>query len=110
MPQLMREKIWEGSYIDLALLLKQSRDLRTEVHTTGEIILKNGQLVIEKQHLKPLNNIQAWTTAFIIYMSIYLEKIPSKAQELLRYMHNTRLAASRVGHSGWASYEEHFRL
>ena len=63
-PQLMREKIWESSYIDLALLLKQSRDLRTEAHTTGEIILKNGQLVIEKQHLKPLNNIQAWTTAY----------------------------------------------
>ena len=63
-PQLMREKIWAGSYIDLALLLKQSRDLRTEAHTPGEIILKNGQLVIEKQHLKPLNNIQAWTTAY----------------------------------------------
>ena len=71
-PQLMREKIWEGSYIDLALLLKQARDLRTEVHTTGEIILKNGLLVIEKQHLKPLNNIQAWTTSFInICPSIY---------------------------------------
>ena len=98
MPQLIREKIWDGLYIDLALLLKQARALRTEAHTSGEIILKNGQLVIEKQHLKPLNNIQAWTIAFIIYMSIYLEKILSKVQELLRYMHNIRLAVSRVGH------------
>jgi hypothetical protein len=69
-PQAIREKNWAGSYIDLALLLKQARDLRTDPHTTGDIAVKNGQLAIEKQHLKPIQNIQTWTTAFTIYMSI----------------------------------------
>ena len=44
-----------------------------------------------------------------IYVHLFREN-SSKAQELLRYMHNIRLAASRVGHSGWARYDEQFRL
>lgn len=109
-PVAIREKIWAGAYIDLPLLLKQARDLRTDPHITGELVIKNGQLVIEKQHLKPINNINTWTTAFTIFMSIYLEKFPGKAQDMLKYMHNIRLAAGRQGHLGWAKYDEQFRL
>ena len=43
-------------------------------------------------------------------MSIYLEKFPGKAQEMLRYMHNVRLAANRVGHNGWSKYDQQYRL
>ena len=99
-PVAIREKIWAGAYIDLPLLLKQARDLRTDPHITGELVIKNGQLVIEKQHLKSINNINTWTTAFTIFMSIYLEKFPGKAQDMLKYMHNIRLAAGRQGHLG----------
>lgn len=110
MPLAIREKIWAGAYIDLPLLFKQVRDLRTDPHITGELVIKNGQLVIEKQHLKSINNITTWTTAFTIFMSIYLEKFPGKAQDMLKYMHNIRLAAGRQGHLGWAKYDERFRL
>lgn len=109
-PVAIREKIWAGAYIDLPLLLKQARDLRTDPHITGELVIKNGQLVIEKQHLKSINNINTWTTAFTIFMSIYLEKFPGKAQDMLQYMHNIRLAAGRQCHLGWAKYDEQFRL
>ncbi len=107
-PIAIREKIWAGAYIDLPLLLKQVRDLRTDPHNTGELVIKNGQLVIEKQHLKPINNINTWTTAFTIFMSIYLEKLQGKVQDMLKYMHNIRLAASRQGHLGWSKYDEQF--
>ena len=43
-------------------------------------------------------------------MSIYLEKFPGKVQEILKYFHGIRLAASREGHAGWANYDEQFRL
>uniref|UniRef100_A0A8W8L943 Uncharacterized protein n=1 Tax=Magallana gigas TaxID=29159 RepID=A0A8W8L943_MAGGI len=33
-------KIWAGAYVDLALLLKQARDLRTDPHITGELVIK----------------------------------------------------------------------
>ena len=92
-PGIIREKIWAGSYIELPLLLKQARDLHTDAHNTGELVIKNGQLVVARQHLRAITNIHTWTTAFIVYMSIYLEKFPGKAQEMLRYMHNVRLAA-----------------
>uniref|UniRef100_A0A8W8L937 Tyr recombinase domain-containing protein n=1 Tax=Magallana gigas TaxID=29159 RepID=A0A8W8L937_MAGGI len=82
-PVAIREKIWAGAYIDLPLLLKQARDLRTDPHITGELVIKNGQLVIEKQHLKPINNINTWTTAFTIFMSIYLEKFPETRGEVI---------------------------
>ena len=41
-------------------------------------------------------------------MSIYLEKYRTRAQELLKYMRDIRLAASRS--NGWFKYDEQFRL
>jgi hypothetical protein len=43
-------------------------------------------------------------------MSIYQEKFPGKAQELLRYFYSIRLTAAKKGDSGSASYYEQFRL
>lgn len=43
-------------------------------------------------------------------MYIYLEKFPGKGQELLKYIHNNRLAASRMGHAGWSKYDEQYRF
>lgn len=90
--------------------MKHVRDLRTDPRITGELVIKSVQLVIEKQHLKLINNINTWTTAFTIFMAIYLEKFPGKAQDMLKYMHNIRLAAGRQGHLGWAKYDKQFRL
>ena len=38
-------------------------------------------------------------------MSVYF----AKCQELIKYMHDIRLAASRQGHVGWAKYDVQFR-
>ena len=83
-PGIIREKNWAGSYIKLPLLLKQARDLYTDAHNTGELVIKNGQPVVARQHVRAITNIHTWTTDFIVYMSIYLEKFPGKAQEMLR--------------------------
>lgn len=105
-PVAIREKIWAGAFNDLPLLVKQARDLQTDPCITGELVIKNGQLVIEKQHLKPINNINTWT----IFMAIYLKEFPGKAQDMLKYMHTIRFAAGKQGHLGWAKYDEQFRL
>ena len=49
-PGIIREKIWAGSFIELPLLFKQARDLYTDAHKTGELVIKNGQLVVARQH------------------------------------------------------------
>jgi hypothetical protein len=36
----------------------------------------------------PITNIHIWTSAFMIFMGVMLEKWPIKGQELLKYMHN----------------------
>lgn len=68
------------------MMLKPAWFIRTDAHTKGEIVIENGQLIIKKQHIKPIYDIQAWTSAFIIQMSIYLENFRDKTQDMLRYM------------------------
>jgi hypothetical protein len=43
-------------------------------------------------------------------MGVMLEKWPNKGQEYLKYMFNVRLAASRGSGTGWAAYDEQYRL
>uniref|UniRef100_A0A8W8JCL5 Uncharacterized protein n=1 Tax=Magallana gigas TaxID=29159 RepID=A0A8W8JCL5_MAGGI len=44
-PVAIREKIWAGAYIDLPLLLKQGRDLRTDPHITGKLVINRHRLI-----------------------------------------------------------------
>ena len=106
-PQKLREKIWEGQFIDLSLLLKTARDLETDM-TQGELKIQDGKIIISKNERSSYLTIERWTSAFLIYMSIYLEKYRTRAQELLKYMRDIRLAASRS--NGWFKYDEQFRL
>lgn len=41
-----REKILAWSYIELPLLLKQTRELHMYAHITGILVIKNGQLEV----------------------------------------------------------------
>lgn len=54
-------------------------------------------------------SIDKWTSAFIIFTSIMLEKYRFRVQEFLKYMRDVRLAADRSG-NGWFTYDEQFRL
>jgi hypothetical protein len=47
-----------------------------------------------------IKNIHTWTSAFINFMGIMLEKWPGKAKVYLKYMHVIRLAASMVSSLG----------
>ena len=99
-PQKLREKIWEGQFIDLSLLLKTARDLETDM-TQGKLKIQDGKIIISKNERSSYLTIERWTSAFLIYMSIYLEKYRTRAQELLKYMRDIRLAASRSnGYNG----------
>jgi hypothetical protein len=46
----------------------------------------------------------------MIFMGVMLEKWPNKGQEYLKYIFNVRLAASRGSGTGWAAYDEQYRL
>ena len=111
-PQKLKEKIWEGKFIDFSLLLKSARELNNAIDFTGDLIFRDGKLVVEKQaQQKPIYNISSWTSAFIIFMSVMIEKHPGKSQELLKYLRDVRLAALRApSASAWVHYDEQYRL
>lgn len=46
LPRTTREKILAWSYIELPLLLKQTRELHMYAHITGILVIKNGQLEV----------------------------------------------------------------
>lgn len=109
-PLKIKEKIWRGEYVPFGVLLKSAKDLSTDSYVDGDLVLKGGMFTVVNKKIESIHNIHTWTTAFIIYMDILLEKWPSKARELLKYMQSIRLAASRSSNNGWSVYDEQFRL
>lgn len=107
-PHKLKQKIWEGKFIDLALLLKSAIELANEIESKGELQIRDGKMCLVKQKTSSFLSIEKWTTAFIIFSSIMLEKYRTRAQELLKYMRDIRIAASKS--SGWFKYDEQFRL
>ena len=43
-------------------------------------------------------------------MYVYLEKFPGTPQELIKYVHDIKLATNSKGHVGCAKYDEQFRF
>jgi hypothetical protein len=76
----------------------------------GDLVLKGGSLTVVNKKPDTVLNIESWTTAFVIYMDILLEKWPFRAREYLIYMQNIRLAASSCQNNGWLVYDEQYRL
>jgi hypothetical protein len=109
-PVKIKEKIWAGEFTDLALLLKSSRQLQeySEEGQIGELQFRNGRLCVTKPRGSNFKmSIEQWTSAFIVFISIYLERFPNRSQELLKYLRDVRLAATRS--DSWWKYDEQFR-
>ncbi len=102
----IREKIQNGEFIDLALLLDKTPEGQ---RSASKLIIVNGELVSQPPKKIRIGDIGQWTDAFLIFMSIYLETHPNKTQQLLKYVQTIRLAASR-SNEGWRSYDEQFRV
>ena len=106
-PVKIKEKIWKGEFIDLNLFLKSAKDLVNEPSLEGELAIKGGIFTVVNQKKNYINNIHVWTSAFMIYASVKLEKFPNNGQEYLMYMQTVRMAASRGVNGGWVQYDEH---
>ena len=99
-PRKIKKKIWDGTFIEMSTLLKSQREME---ETEGDLKCKNGRLWIEKRSPGVELSINDWTSAFMVYMSVYIDKYRTRAQELLKYMRDIRLAASIS--EKWAVYD-----
>ncbi|KAK3099696.1 hypothetical protein FSP39_008146 [Pinctada imbricata] len=101
----IRNKIIEGKYIDLALLLKT--DANASMSNSFQLS-PSGELIIKPKTNQKIATIARWTDAFLTFSSIYLSAHPNKTQEILKYMHDVRVGAERGGN--FIKYDEQFRL
>jgi hypothetical protein len=109
-PLKIKENIWRGEFVQFGVLLKSAKELATDSLFDGDLVLKGGSLTVVNKKPDTVPNIESWTTAFVIYMDILLEKWPFRAREYLIYMQNIRLAASSCQNNGWLVYDEQYRL
>ena len=106
--QSTREKIQRNEYIDLALLLSNNNSM---LQDTQRLVLIEGALTVQAGNNKvKITNIEQWTSAFIIFTSIYCLAHPNRFQELLKYLSDVRLGAKRNASLGWKLYDEQYRL
>ncbi|OWF51513.1 uncharacterized protein LOC110449062 [Mizuhopecten yessoensis] len=103
----LRLKIINNEFVDLGQLLSKPTPISEEKHFS----IINGELVAkEKRKIVRINDIDQWTDAFIIFMSIYTSEHPEDISGLLKYMHSVRTGAKRVTGLSWKAYDEQFRL
>ena len=112
--QTVREKIGKGEFVDLGLLLEnwgeyvdleqQARNVQLSVDSGGHPVFKPSVPKVK------VDSLAKWTSAFLVYSSIFIEFHPQRAQEMLKYIQLIRSAAIRFGSTGWRLYDSHFRM
>ncbi|XP_069476519.1 uncharacterized protein [Ambystoma mexicanum] len=95
-----REKIQGGEFVDVFKLLH--REVRAKEGSKEE------ERELASRPRVPVT-IENWTSAFIIYASVYCEKFPERCVALLKYMDVIRKAFTSFGGFAWVRYDEEFR-
>ncbi len=110
-PQALKTKIIGSEFVDFGLLLEKSEKGGQEQKDFSLTVGEGGRLLWHNNKPKrEVNSIYSWTTAFLIYSSVYLSAHPQRAQELLKYAHIVRTAANRHEGWGWRVYDIQFRM
>ena len=106
----LRDKILGGKFVDLSLLLAKSFQEKPEEKSVILVQDKKGRLVSkDERQSQPVLSISQWTSAFHVYMSVYLEGHPEALQGMLAYAELIRGAARDHEGRGWAKYDQRFR-
>jgi hypothetical protein len=103
-PTKLKQKIWDNTYFDLRLLLPNHQDEDFSVSVErGAINFQHG-----KFQKFPIS-INQWTSAFLIFGSIHIQKTPSDALHLFKYMYMIRDMYFTTKNDAWRYYDEEFR-
>ena len=104
-PFRIKQKIWSDQFFDLRSLLPNHKE------SSVSIQIEQSSLSFTTPTSKSTNalSIEQWTTAFHIFMAIYIEKNPQEAPHLLKYVSVIREIAATNGDAAWRHYDETFR-
>ena len=105
----VKEKVWKGEFVDLGGFA------RVELGAQGEqvslsLVQAGHSLQIKQDNRTPrVASIEQWTSAFLVFASIFVEKHAGRARELFKYMDIVR-SIVRFGGYNWRTYDTQFRL
>ena len=105
--QRVKEKIWNNEFMNLADLLP-----KLDFEDPWSVTLGPSLITMSKQSSKsrgPLSFYE-WNEAFHIYMAIYIERFPSEAPNMLKYMSIVKDAYEMRGTLAFRTYDQSFRL
>ena len=110
-PIAVKEKVWKGEFVDLGIFLKRGLTLSALSEETAFSLVQAGvSLQVRQTSRAPrIANIEQWTTAFLTYASIFVEKHFGRARELFKYIDTIR-SIVRFGGYNWRAYDVQFRL
>ena len=108
-PQQLKEKIWDGKFVDLACLLK-SNFYSTSTEEQEVKIINNNLMIQNKKKKSQISDKSQWTDAFLNFVQIYIQKHPAKAGELLKYLAIIREIGLSNPIQKWLRYDGQFRL
>lgn len=103
-PQKVKDKIWGDEFIEMNVLTPSYVEDPVSVF----ISQKKFSVINNNKNKTPLT-IEQWTSAFLVFMDIYIEKRPEHARSLLKYMHTIREMYDLFGDEAWRVYDERFR-
>ena len=101
----LKSKIWSNQYIELDLLLSPPKETVTLTLDQSSAI----RFAIDEKATKKIDSIHQWTSAFMIYMAVYIEAHINEAPSLLQYMKNIRNMAASIKNGPWLRYDRDFR-
>jgi hypothetical protein len=102
----IKAKIWSKQFIDLAIMLASPTESFT---LTLDRQSQLPHFKVTEKASKRIESIEQWTSAFMVYMAVYVEKHLHEAQAMLKYMSTIRKMALTMGGNVWAKYDEDFR-
>lgn len=107
-PERIRSKIWANEYIDFSHLLitykdDQSYTFQLQGNESGQQVLS----MVPTYKRPTIQNIEQWTNAFQVFVSIYAQKFPNDSPALMKYGSVVRDLAAQS--ANWRFYDENFR-
>ena len=104
--QKTKSKIWSKQFIDLETLTSPTKE-------TGTLSLQQGSSVpafsVNERATRRIENIAQWTTAFLAYTGVYLERHQAEGASIIQYMQQNRSMATSLPVTSWKQYDEQFR-
>ena len=108
----LHRQIKEGCYVDFSKLLPKDR-VSAEEDVRMEMVNKGGLsywVPLSERNNSAISSIAKWEQAFRIFLKIYVEGNPSRAEELIQYNYIIHEASADYPWESVYSYDREFRL